>query len=159
MFGWTSERLVRMQSALGQPAFLYYFDHGYPGADELGLHAFHGSELPYVFGNLARTPESWPKPPDSKMERDLSEAMMAYWVSFARDGTPNAAGWPVWHPNALGKAYMRFADVPQGGAELLRGMYALHEQIMCRRRAKDISWHKNVGVAAPTMPPQIAGCR
>jgi len=159
MFGWTSERLGRSQSAIGQPAFLYFFDHGYPAADDNGLRAFHASELPYVFGNLARTPDSWPKVPDSKMERDLSEAMMGYWVSFARDGKPAAAGRPAWRPYLPGKAYMRFADVPQGGADLLPGMYELHEQVMCRRRAADIPWHKNLGVSAPTMPPPAEGCR
>jgi para-nitrobenzyl esterase len=159
MFGWTSERLVRTQSAIRQSAFLYFFDHGYPAADDMGLHAFHASELPYVFGNVARTPESWPKPPDSEMERNLSDAMMGYWVSFARDGKPDAAGWPAWGPYAPGEAYMRFADAPQGGADLLPGMYELHEEVMCRRWATDIPWHKNVGVIAPTMPFQAEGCR
>lgn len=159
MFGWTSERLVRSQSAIGQPAFLYFFDHAYPAADAMGLHAFHASELPYVFGNLSRTPASWPKPPDSEMERNLSEAMMGYWVSFARHGKPDAAGRPVWRPYAPGKTYMRFADAPRRGADLLRGMHELHEEVMCRRRSADIAWHKDVGVAAPTMPLRIAGCR
>jgi para-nitrobenzyl esterase len=159
MFGWTSERLGRSQSAIGQSAFLYFFDHGYPATDEKGLRAFHASELPYVFGTIARTPEAWPKIPDSKIERNLSEAMMGYWVSFARDGKPDAAGWPKWHPYAPGKAYMRFADAPEGGADLLPGMYELHEEIMCRRRALDIPWHKNLGVTAPTIPPPSEGCR
>ena len=51
LYGWTAERLVRQQTALGQHAYLYLFDHGYPAADSIGLHAFHASELPYVFGN------------------------------------------------------------------------------------------------------------
>jgi para-nitrobenzyl esterase len=159
MFGWASERLARTQSAIGQPAFLYFFDHGYPAADDKGVGAFHGSELPYVFGNLARTPEAWPKVPDSRVERNLSEAMMGYWVSFARDGKPHAAGWPAWRPYAPGEAYMGFADAPQGGTDLLPGMYELHEEMTCRRRAADISWHQNVGVSAPAMPLQADGCR
>lgn len=159
MFGWTSERLARTQSAIGQSAFLYFFDHGYPAADDRGLRAFHTSELPYVFGNLDRTPEVWPKAPDSKAERDLSEAMMGYWVSFARDGRPAAEGWPAWRSYVPGQGYMRFADAPQSGADLLPGMYELHEEVMCRRRAADIPWHKNVGVIAPAMPLQAEGCR
>jgi hypothetical protein len=106
--------------------------------ERMGLHAFHASELPYVFGNVARTPEFWPKLPDSKTERNLSEAMMGYWVSFARDRKPDATGWPAWRPYAPGKAYMRFADAPRGGADLLPGMYELHEEVMCRRLAADI---------------------
>jgi para-nitrobenzyl esterase len=46
MYGWTAERMVRKQAAIGQPAYLYLFDHGYPAADTRGLHAFHASELP-----------------------------------------------------------------------------------------------------------------
>ena len=37
----------------GEPASLlsmYFFDHGYPAEDEAGLHGFHASELPFVFG-------------------------------------------------------------------------------------------------------------
>ena len=105
------------------------------------------------------TPEFWPKVPDSKLERDLSEAMMGYWVSFVRDGKPDAAGRPAWRPYARGKAYMRFADAPRDGAGLLPGMYELHEEVMCRRRAADIPWNKYVGVIAPTMPPQAERCR
>ena len=56
---------MRSQAAIGQPSYLYLFDHGYPAADSAGLHAFHASELPYVFGTLERTPPIWPEIPDS----------------------------------------------------------------------------------------------
>jgi len=52
LYGWTAERLVKKQTSLGQPSFLYYFDHGYPAEEAAGLHAFHASELPYVWGML-----------------------------------------------------------------------------------------------------------
>ncbi len=32
MYGWTAERLVASQTALGLPAYLYLFDHAYPAA-------------------------------------------------------------------------------------------------------------------------------
>ena len=63
LYGWTAERLVKKQTAIGQPAFLYFFDHGYPAEDDAGYHAFHASELPFVFGNTDRTPPLWPKIP------------------------------------------------------------------------------------------------
>src|SRR3546814_10924165 len=91
MYGWTAERLVRKQAALGVPAYLYIFDHGYPAADDLGLHAFHASELPYVFGTAARTPPHWPKVPNYSAALKLSEAMPGYWASFARSSLPKAA--------------------------------------------------------------------
>ena len=63
LYGWTAERLVQKQTALGQPSFLYFFDHGYPAEDDAGLHAFHASELPFVFGTFDGTPPLWPKIP------------------------------------------------------------------------------------------------
>ena len=65
LYGWTAERMARKQTAIGQPAYLYLFDHGYPAADDAGLHAFHASELPFVFGNADRTPPRWPAIPDT----------------------------------------------------------------------------------------------
>lgn len=65
MYGWPAERLARTQRAAGAPAFLYLFDHGYPAADEAGFHAFHGAELPYVFGTSGSLPAWWPAIPDT----------------------------------------------------------------------------------------------
>ena len=84
LYGWTAERLVRKQAALGLPSFLYYFDHGYPAEDSAGLHGFHASELPFVFGTVNATPPNWPKIPLNPQEAGLSEAMVGYWTSFAR---------------------------------------------------------------------------
>src|SRR3546814_18273413 len=98
MYGWTAERLVRNQAALGVPAYLYIFDHGYPAADHLGLHAFHASELPYVFGTAARTPPRWPKVPNYSADLKLSEAMRGYWASFARPPSPTPPGQPIARP-------------------------------------------------------------
>jgi carboxylesterase type B len=44
LYGWTSERLAAKHAAIGAPAFLYYFNHGFPAADQRGYHAFHGAE-------------------------------------------------------------------------------------------------------------------
>ena len=98
MYGWTAERLAAKQAALGEGAFLYYFDHGYPAADAAGLHGFHGSELPYVFGTVDGTPALWPRVPAEPAELTLSAAMIAYWAAFARDGVPQAGGQPHWQP-------------------------------------------------------------
>ncbi len=100
IYGWTAERLVAKQTALGVPAFFYYFDHGYPAADSAGLRAFHASELPYVFGTADRTPPAWPKIPAAPAEANLSDAMVGYWAAFARDGVPSAAAQPQWQPYA-----------------------------------------------------------
>lgn len=160
LYGWTSERMVRKQTATGVPSYLYYFDHGYPAADAAGLHGFHASELPYMFGTLDRTPQYWPKIPGTAVETGLSNAMMEYWTSFAKTGVPVAAGQPAWPAYGDTRAYMNFAGVPRAATHLLPGMYELSEQVMCRRRAKGgLAWNWNFGVIAPPIPEAVAACR
>ncbi|MDB5429041.1 MAG: Carboxylesterase type [Caulobacter sp.] len=157
LYGWTSERLVRRQTALGQPAFLYIFDHGYQAADAMGLHAFHGSELPYVFGTTARTPPYWPKSPPITAETKLSDAMVDYWASFITAGQPIAKGQPDWLAFGQRHAFMAFTDAPHLGANLLPGMYELHEEAVCRRRAGNAGWNWNVGLWSPPLPAKACG--
>ncbi|HEY1837338.1 MAG TPA: carboxylesterase family protein [Rhizomicrobium sp.] len=158
LYGWTAERLVRKQTALGQPSFLYFFDHGYPAADAAGLHGFHASELPFVFGATDRTAPLWPKIPATAQETKLSDAMMEYWSSFARTGHPEAAGEPAWQAFDSTSAYLDFTDAPHPSQHLLPGMYTLHEQAVCRRKAAgDLAWNWNVGLVSPPLPPH-AGC-
>jgi para-nitrobenzyl esterase len=158
LYGWTAERLARKQAAIGQPAFLYYFDHGYPAEDTANLHAFHASELPYVFGTMDRTPPNWPKIPAEPQETALSDAMLDYWTSFARTGAPKASGQPDWPAFDSDGAYLDVTDAPHPAKNLLPGMYALNEEVVCRRReAGDVPWHWNVGLASPTLPPK-SGC-
>ena len=135
LYGWTAERLVRKQTALGLPSYLYLWDHGYPAADEAGLHAFHASELPYVFGTFDGTPPLWPKNPDTREEHALADAMGDYWTSFARTGRPageERARWPAYSPT---RATCDFAATPMPDRDLMPGMYDLNEAVMCRRRA------------------------
>lgn len=159
LYGWTAERLAVKQAAIGAPSFLYYFDHGYPAADAADLHAFHASEIPYVFGNLTKTPQFWPKIPATPQEQALSAAMLGYWTSFARDGVPAVPGQPRWPAYAAGRGYMAFDRVPRAGTHLLPGMYELNEAVVCRRRAKGgVPWNWNVGVIAPPLPPKDSRC-
>jgi para-nitrobenzyl esterase len=159
IFGWSAERLVRKQAAMGQPAFLYYFSHNYPTAQAADLTAFHASEVPFVFGTLANTPASWPKIPDSTEERRLSDAMIDYWTSFARDGRPAAAKGPSWDSFNAGHAYMEFAAVPTASRNFKPGMYSLHEQVMCRRQKSGAQpWDWRTGSTAPTLPDANPVC-
>ena len=159
LYGWTAERLAIKQTALGRDAFLYLFDHGYPSEDAANLRAFHASELPYLFGQVGpagRTPRNWPRPPDTPEEIALSDAIIGYWTSFARSGSPAAPGQPAWRPFSDGGAYMRFQDSPKAASDLYPGMYALHEQVVARRRkAGNQNWFANVGLASPPVPPAV----
>jgi para-nitrobenzyl esterase len=160
LYGWTAQRLVIKQTALGHRSFLYLFDHSYPAAEAAGLHAFHASELPYVFGTADRTPPFWPKVPDTKTETALSNAMLDYWTSFARSGEPSATAQPRWPAYDSNRAYMAFAEAPQPATHLMPGMYELLEQIVCRRRASGAQpWNWNVGIVAPVLPPREDSCR
>jgi para-nitrobenzyl esterase len=159
MYGWTAERLVRKQAALGVSSYLYLWDHAYPAADTAGLHAFHASELPYVFDTFDGTPPLWPKNAHTPEEDALANAMGDYWTSFARTGRPqakNAPDWPAYAPDAR---YMHFAATPTPDRNLMPGMYDLNETVMCRRRAAGtVPWGWNVGLWAPATTPSAAGC-
>lgn len=109
---------VRFQAqawaAAGLPVWVYDFDHGGAGKgwqSDGCRGAAHASELPYVFGNLRTryTNQSddggqgiTPVAAAVRQDRRLSEQMMAYWVSFAQKGVPDAAGiapvWPLYVP-------------------------------------------------------------
>ncbi|MFS0773061.1 carboxylesterase/lipase family protein [Sphingomonas sp. 1P08PE] len=159
MYGWTATRLAIKQTVAGQRSYLYFFDHGYPAADDNGLHAFHAAEIPYVFGTAGDMPAAWPKVPDTPRERALSRTMMGYWASFARTGTPVAPGAPDWQPYGDQANYMAFAQEPRPGTYLLPNMYALHEAATCRRRAAgDQPWNWNTGVASPILV-RAGSCR
>jgi len=156
IFGWGAERIVRDEAALGEPSYLYYFDNDYPAARALGLHAFHASEIPFVFGRVgpgAPMLAYWPRAQGPR-EEALSSAMIAYWTSFARSGIPKAPGQPDWPAFAPRKSYMHFAARPEVATDLMPGMYELNEEVMQRRRrAGNQQWRDDVGVAAPVLPP------
>ncbi len=77
----------RMAEA-GMPVYVYLFTmrSGVPGTEHMG--AYHGYELPFVFGTLVR----FLRPEDQA----LSEAMMNYWTRFAATGDPNGGAEPAW---------------------------------------------------------------
>jgi para-nitrobenzyl esterase len=156
IFGWAAERIVRDEAALRQPSYLYFFDHGYRAASARGLHAFHASEIPYVFGRIGPSAPklaNWPRA-QGPAEEVLSNAMIAYWTSFARTGIPTAPGEPDWPPFAPRGSYMHFTKTPDVATDLMPGMYELNEQVMeRRRRAGNQQWRDDVGVAAPVLPP------
>jgi len=160
LYGWTTQRLAMSQASVGAPAWLYLFDHGYRAADRLGLHAFHGAELPYVFGTIGETGPNWPRIPDTREERALSDAMLGYWASFAKSGRPVVDGAPPWPHYSPKEPWMIFAERPRIVNDVLGLRYELNEAVVCRRRAAgDLQWNWNVSVAAPPLPPKVEPCR
>ncbi len=80
------------------PVYLYRFDwHDEFLGGSLG--AFHGLELPFVFGNLTARKTALHIALNRKAIKSgtpLSEKMMKYWTNFAKTGDPNGAGLPAW---------------------------------------------------------------
>ena len=152
LYGWTSELLARRQTELGQDAYLYLFDHSYPAATQADLHAFHASELPYIFGTYHQTPELWPKIPNTAHEQQYSKAMTSYWASFAKTGQPKASGHKDWPAYGEERAYMHFSDQPTPRQNLMPGMFELHDTSVTRKKQSDIyPWHWNVGTVSPVL--------
>jgi para-nitrobenzyl esterase len=159
LYSWTAERMVKKQTALGQPAYFYIWDHAYPAADSVGLHGFHAEELPYLFGTFERVGPHWPKPPETPEEKSTSEKLMGYWISFMRTGKPEAANAPVWPAYDSTAAYLAFQEAPRASTHLMPGMYDHVEKVVCRRHASgDQPWNWNFGLAAPKLPAKTTAC-
>ena len=159
LYSWTAQRLALKQAAVGQAAYLYYFAHSYPSEIPLKVEAFHASELPFVFGHLepANLPPNWPRPPNTQQEKALSGAMMNYWTTFARTGTPTSAHAPAWKAFADGESYMEFRDKPLVRTHPVPGVYAFTEELISRRRAAGNQyWFTNFGLASPPVPAKTA---
>jgi para-nitrobenzyl esterase len=82
--------LARCVAEGGGNAYLYRFTRIPPTERGRALCVCHGSEIPYVFGQL--------NPEEGYGDRDaeLSSEIIDYWVNFASCGDPNGDGLPFW---------------------------------------------------------------
>jgi para-nitrobenzyl esterase len=109
-----TRRFTRAVAKYQLKTFLYHFTYVTRVAAQLGLGAFHGSEIPFVFGNLANpTPQ----------ERALSDAMMAYWTNFAKFSDPNGGTLPLWPAYTLSEDPHLQLDSPITADRELRKPY------------------------------------
>ena len=77
--------------AAGASVYLYRLARGAPAGDRsAAFGAFHGAELPLVFGV---NPERWPY---VDAESELGRLVRDYWVAFASTGDPNQSRRPTW---------------------------------------------------------------
>lgn len=75
------------------PVYTYLFSYVPQSMkDRMKYGAAHGSEIPFVFGNLIeRNGVSF----DEK-DKEVSKMLNAYWVNFAKTGNPNGKDLPLW---------------------------------------------------------------
>jgi len=87
-----ARKVASILAARGQPAYLFRFSYVAESLRKTTPGAPHASEIPYVFDTVA-----------AHYGKDLTAAdeaaartVHAYWVGFARSGTPQASGEPAW---------------------------------------------------------------
>jgi para-nitrobenzyl esterase len=94
-FGFGARLLAIEMARIHQPAYLYHFT--YVGAGEFaGLGAFHSEESMFLSKKYWTT---WIHRP---YDETLSNAIIGYWVEFAKTGNPNNSAlpaWPAFQPN------------------------------------------------------------
>jgi para-nitrobenzyl esterase len=158
LYGWAAQYLVRQQAAAGQPAYLYFFRHSTPAERARDLAAFHASELPYIFGAFAVLGPNWPRPPLTSEESQLSEAMMSYWTSFVREGTPRAPGQPDWPRYTAGqRGYLDLDDRPSAQHDLQQPAFAFADTLVAGRMQQGHGWRLDIGFSAFPPPTKSQG--
>lgn len=110
VFVWSSWTAARLQSRAGRsPVWHYMFNHQPPIdphsdiVEKAFASAFHGAELPYLFGTFDTW--DWPWTP---ADHTLGRQIRAAWLAFASTGDPTAQGdsstampyWPRFSENA-----------------------------------------------------------
>ncbi|MBX9758491.1 MAG: carboxylesterase family protein [Beijerinckiaceae bacterium] len=99
-FNYGARMIAEHMAAAPNKAWRYVFTRKRPQAPN-GPH--HGQEVHYVFGNLG-APYPGELPTFEPVDEMISDAMMDYWIAFARAGDPNVAHLPAW------KAYDKSSD-------------------------------------------------
>jgi para-nitrobenzyl esterase len=86
----TSQYTTARLAEAGLDGWMYYFTRERQDEGGAKVGAYHGAELPYVFG----THDSYMTTTEEDVT--LSHTMMSYWVQFAATGNPNSDDLPPW---------------------------------------------------------------
>jgi len=128
-FNYPMWKWAEMQHQAGAPAYLYVFGRvlppmpgqSYKGIPREQIGAFHGDEVPYVFGNLDKVSGALDmasrKGRWEPCDYALSDSMLRYWSNFVKTGDPNGDGLPTWPPYENGNGLMIFDHQAQAGPD------------------------------------------
>lgn len=92
LFAWDMRKWAQLITHRGLDAYMYVFSHApfFPGVGEgRPMGAYHAGEIPFVFNK--RNEIVW-----NKDDHKVADLMHAYWVNFAKTGSPNGKDLPNW---------------------------------------------------------------
>lgn len=120
--------LANIMAGHGTPVYLYHFVHVPEGVSMLGdLGAFHGSELPFVFGNMTFLGIKFP----SSNNKKVSKKILGLWTGFAHTGVPSFEDAPAWPPyDADKQSYMKLELDMAAGTGFKKDRCAVFEQYL-----------------------------
>lgn len=124
---WPTWRWAQRQKDVA-PVFVYEFGRAPPGTP---FGAMHASEIEYVFGTLDSKPRNY-----EDQDRDLSDRMGDYWVTFARTGNPNSGALPHWPDYRQGREMLGLSSVIEGGPVKHRARLELLEMAFAKKEGR-----------------------
>jgi para-nitrobenzyl esterase len=84
--------VAREVSAAGQTAYEFKFSYVADSMRKQWPGAPHATEIPFVFNTVSARYEKALTDADEKMASNVN----AYWINFAKTGSPNGPGLPNW---------------------------------------------------------------
>jgi para-nitrobenzyl esterase len=112
------------------PTFVYRFDQVPPGPEAARLGAYHGADVPYMFGSAAEAAGAW-----TEADQALSQLMMEFWTNFAKTGNPNGPRLPEWPAFDLSRPMLIRLGETSAAMPLLD-----QARIKAARRPHDVRW-------------------
>ena len=117
-----------------EPVYLYRFSRDSRDPKMASLGAWHGAEVPYVFGTAdpRRSPSMY-----GAQDHALSEEMMSAWTNFAKNANPNTSHLPRWPAaTAQDENYMNFGDTPAFFRLMKQKNFAMFDRVFALRPAR-----------------------